>query len=652
MISLSNIHLQYSHQVIFDGVSAQFTPRDRVAIVGSNGKGKSTLMKMITGDVFPDKGEIHKAKGIEIGYLSQDFAQSPGDLSVIDEVLTAFHSVLSLEEDLRKAERLIEDYSRQNHPDLEDALAHYGNLQHKFEVGDGFTAKARAEEILGGLGFKSEDFHRPVSQFSGGWRMRIAITKLLCASPDYLLLDEPTNHLDLETLEWLENYLKSYEGALILISHDRYFLDQLAARVLEIEFGKITEYSGNYSFYEEEKVKREEILKAQYANQQAKLAQLNRFVERFRYKATKSRQVQSRIKLISKMDKVELGQKEKTIHFEFPEAPRSGRIVLEGKKLGKAFGENLLFSGVDFIMERGEKVALAGVNGSGKSTFVKMILGKEAPTGGELVIGSNVSVGYYAQHQVEELNLTASIYDEVLEASPPEFRVKVRTLLGSFLFEGDDVFKRIGVLSGGEKARVALAKLLVRAHNLIILDEPTNHLDMESKDLLIEALQDFDGNLLIISHDRYFLDQITSKVYFLDHQTIKPYLETYSDFYERVWKKRQAEVKSLQSPKTEKKDSALAAGFKSKEMKRQEAEERQKRHVLLKDVKKEFQALEKTISDREKQVRDLEADMASEGFMKKSTHDMMQASKKYDDLKASLEPLYQKWEKLAAQLEE
>ncbi|MCA0445622.1 MAG: ABC-F family ATP-binding cassette domain-containing protein [Bacteroidetes bacterium] len=650
MISLSNIHLQYNHQVIFEGVSAQFTVRDRVAIVGANGKGKSTLMKMITGEILPDKGEVHKAKGVEIGYLSQDFAQSPGDLSVIDEVLTAFGSVMSLEDELRKTELLIEEYSATNNPDLADILNHYGNLQHKYEVADGFTAKTRAEEILSGLGFKTSDFTRPVSQFSGGWRMRIAITKLLCASPDYLLLDEPTNHLDLETLEWLESYLKSYEGALIIISHDRFFLDQIVNRVLEIEFGKITEYAGNYTFYEEDKVKREEILKAQYANQQAKLTQLNRFVERFRYKASKSRQVQSRIKLMDKMDRVELGSKEKSIHFDFPEAPRSGRIVLEGRDLAKAFGENHLFDHLNFILERGEKVALAGVNGSGKSTLVKMILGKEPKTRGDLIIGSNVSVGYYAQHQVEELNLQSTIYDEVLEAAPAEFRTRVRTLLGCFLFEGDDAFKRIEVLSGGEKARVALAKLLVRAHNLIIMDEPTNHLDMESKDLLIEALMDFDGSLLIISHDRYFLDQITSKVFFLDNKQIKVYVDPYSEFYERVWKKRQAEVKAESSKKSDKKDQN--SGFKSKEMKRQEAEERQKKHESLKGVKKEFSTLEKQIAEKEKQIKEIEAEMASESFLKKNTQELLKSSKKYDALKSELPPLYKKWEKLAAQLEE
>ncbi|NUQ82172.1 MAG: ABC-F family ATP-binding cassette domain-containing protein [Bacteroidetes bacterium] len=650
MITLSGIKLQFHHQVVFDGVSTQINVKDRIAIVGANGRGKSTLMKIILGEVQPDSGEVHRAKNIELGYLAQDFSVEAGDRSLLDSVLDAFQSVLSIEGQLRELEHEIARLSAAGDPDLDDVLHHYGTLQQRFEQSDGFTLKSRAESILMGLGFSVADFSRPVREFSGGWRMRMAMARLLCAEPDYLLLDEPTNHLDLETLDWLENHLKSYSGALILVSHDRTFLDAIVGRVLELDNGKLTEYAGNYTAYEAQKVAREEQLMAQYANQQRQLAQLNRFIERFRFKASKARQVQSRIKQVEKIDKIQLASGEKRIHFEFPEAPRSGRTVVEGKHLGKRFGSNCLFENADLMVERGDRVALAGLNGSGKSTLVKMILGRETVTEGELKIGSQVKVGFYAQHQVEELNLRNTIIDEVLAESPAAFRPKVRNLLGCFLFEGDDVFKNIGVLSGGEKARVALAKLLVNQHNLIIMDEPTNHLDMESKELLMEALQDFDGTLIIISHDRYFLDQVCNKVVFIHNKVMKTYMDGYLDFYERVWKpaisqpvEKTAREEKVVSPST-------TAGYKTKEQKRLEAEERAKRSAGERGHREAIRKVEVQIEKAEKQMKELEAEMASPGFTKKTTREMMDHSKQYDDLQKTIARLYVDWEKLSASM--
>lgn len=660
MITFSNIHLNFSHQTIYDGISNQFTIKDRVAIVGANGKGKSTLLKLLIGQINPDKGSIHKAKEIEIGYLPQDFSSDPGPLSVIDETMKAFESVLELGKKIAEMEKQIEEYSHSGHPDLDDILNHYGHLVSKFELSDGFKAKSKAEEILLGLGFQVKELDLPVRNFSGGWRMRIALAKLLLSEPDYLFLDEPTNHLDLESVEWLENYLKNYDGAIVMISHDRVFLDNLVKRVLEIEFGKLTEYSGNYTAYEEEKVKREEILRAQFANQQAKLAQLNRFVERFRYKASKSRQVQSRIKLMDKMDLVEIGSKEKSIRFGFPPPPRSGRIVVEAKDISKSFGDKVLFQHGNFVIERGQKIALAGLNGSGKSSLVKMILGRYPADTGDLKIGSNVSIGYYAQHQLDELNPKNEIYTEVLNEAPTaEMRSHVRTLLGSFLFEGDDVFKRIDVLSGGEKARVALAKLLIKSNNLLIMDEPTNHLDMESKDILIDALQDFDGTIIIISHDRYFLDQVTNKVLYIHHKEIKEYLDSYSSFYESIWKNReenQKKLSSLDAPIQAK--SNTASGPKTKEQKRLEAEARQAKSDQSKKqpqvntfkLKEELKAIEKQISTKENFIAQTENQIADPTFYKTGGNEVNKKLGELESAKKDLQKLYEKWEELSMKI--
>ncbi len=674
MITFSNIHLNFSHQTVFEGISSQVGVKDRVAIVGANGKGKSTLLKMLIGQVLPDKGTIHKAKEIEIGYLPQDFSADPGPLSVIDETMKAFESVLELAKKITEMEKQIEEYSHSGHPDLDDLLNHYGHLVSKYELADGFKAKSKAEEILLGLGFRVKELDQPVRNFSGGWRMRIALAKLLLSEPDYLFLDEPTNHLDLESVEWLEAYLKNYDGALVMISHDRYFLDNLVKRVLEIEFGKLTEYSGNYSAYEEEKAKREEILRAQYANQQAKLAQLNRFVERFRYKASKAKQVQSRVKLMDKIEMIDLGSKEKSIKFGFPPPPRSGRIVVDVKDLKKSFGDKLLFDNANFVIERGEKIALAGLNGSGKSTLIKMFLGRQPADSGELRIGSNVTIGYYAQHQLDELNPDNEIYEEVLNEAPAALRPHVRTLLGSFLFEGDDVFKRIHVLSGGEKARVALAKLLIKSNNLLIMDEPTNHLDMESKDILIDALQDFEGTIIIISHDRYFLDQVTNKVLYIHNKEIKEYLDTYSSFYETIWKNREDHLKkSIAQEKADKKaanqaENKQTSGPKSKEQKRLEAEARSKKspepvkhnsshgHSNSKpqaqkhDAKKELAEVEKLVESKEKTMKELENKIADPNFYKNNPKEATAKMNEYEVVKKELQVLYKKWEVLTEQV--
>lgn len=650
MISLSNIHLNFSQQTIFEGLSVQFTVKDRVAIVGPNGTGKTTLLRLITGEMEPGKGEVHKAKHVQIGYLSQDFSSLPIETPAIDEVLNAFPDLKTMEADLAKMEREIEIMSMANDPDLEDILHSYGHIQHQYSQLDGFTLRAKAGEILSGLGFTAEEMQKPVKIFSGGWRMRIALAKLLLKQPDYLLLDEPTNHLDLESLEWLENYLKNYDGAIIIISHDRFFLDELVKRVIELDNGKGVEYAGNYSFYETDKIKRQELLMAQYMNQQAKLAQLNQFIERFRYKASKAKQVQSRVKMLGKIDRIEVGSDRKSIKFFFPDPIRSGRNVVEGINVTKSFGNKLLFHPANFLIERGDKIALSGLNGSGKTTLVKMLLDREKPTEGTIRLGTNVSVGYFAQHQIEELNLKNTVYDEVLNEAPEDVRNKVRTILGSFLFENDDVFKRIGVLSGGEKARVALAKLLVRKHNFIVMDEPTNHLDIESKDLLIEALDEFSGTLLVISHDRYFLDQITNKTIFIHNQEIKEYLYPFSEFYERVWKVQTMVEKPMPVKKVET-ESKPSSGYKSKEQKRLEAEERRLKNDKVKGVRDDLHKTEKRIAEIEKTIVELDKILGSAEFYNKSFAETRRTMDEHEKLKNELDKLYKKWTDLSAIVE-
>ncbi|TAE29985.1 MAG: ATP-binding cassette domain-containing protein [Candidatus Kapaibacterium sp.] len=547
MLTVSSLSIQFGGTFLFDDVSFMIQPRDRVGLVGKNGAGKSTLMKILAGLQEPEEGKVHRSNGLTIGYLPQDGITQAGR-TVYDEAITAFAEALALEERIhaladeltRRTDSDSEAYTKLIH-ELSDANDHFARL-------DGFQTRGQVERILIGLGFTQQDLERLTDEFSGGWQMRIELAKILLRKPDYILLDEPTNHLDIESLTWLEDFLQNYDGAVVMISHDRAFLDAITRRTLEISLAEIHDYPASYSRYVEMRQERREQQMAAYKNQQKQIADTEKFIERFRYKATKAVQVQSRIKQLDKVERIEIDEEDTaSVHFRFPEAPRSGRVVFEAENVVKKYGENeeekTILRGVNFAIERGEKVAFVGKNGEGKSTFSKILMGKESAEG-QVIIGHNVSIGYYAQHQAEMLDPNATVLDIIDRAATGEMRTKIRDLLGAFLFSGEAVEKKVKVLSGGEKSRLALAKLLLEPVNALILDEPTNHLDMRSKDVLKKALLDYNGSVIVVSHDRDFLQGLTNKVV----EFRGGYLKEYDgDIYEFLRLKNLDSLKELEA---------------------------------------------------------------------------------------------------------
>ena len=528
MLSLDHISVQFGGRYLFDDLSLMVGPHDRIGLVGSNGAGKTTLLKIIASLSQAESGTVSKAHYVTAGYLPQDGVTAIGK-TLYKEVETAFENILLVQQELEEAHALLSTQDTASQEYME-TLEIYGELQHKLEDLDAFRMQSKIERVLMGLGFSVPDLERQTDEFSGGWQMRIELAKLLLKEPSVLLLDEPTNHLDIESLQWLEEYLHQYNGAIILVSHDRAFLDSITARTFALSLGKMEEYAGNYSFYEKERVIRKELVMNAYKNQQQQLKQTQQFVDRFRYKATKARQVQSRIKQMEKLDLIEIEDEEQEIHFHFPQPQPSGRVVMELKNLQKSYGTHKVFAGLNYIIERGDRIAVVGVNGAGKSTFSRIVAGVEPFNGGERVPGYNTIVSYFAQHQAEELDMSKEVLQIVDEVATGEVRTKLRTILGSFLFRGDDVFKKVKVLSGGEKSRLALSKMLLLPSNFLIMDEPTNHLDMRSKKVLQEALAEFNGTYLIVSHDRAFLDPIVNKVLEFSHGGIRTFLGNVSDY--------------------------------------------------------------------------------------------------------------------------
>ncbi|MBI3005355.1 MAG: ABC-F family ATP-binding cassette domain-containing protein, partial [Ignavibacteriales bacterium] len=525
---MEHITLHYGERALFDDVSCLIGPHDRIGLVGSNGSGKTTLLKIMAGLQQADNGRIEKAKVVTAGYLPQDGISTKGR-TLYREAETAFEQALKIQSDLDEIHESLNTLNPSD-PSYGEIIEIMGELQHKLEDLDVYRMKAKIERILMGLGFLVNDFQRQTEEFSGGWQMRIALAKLLLQEPSLLLLDEPTNHLDLDTLQWLENYLREYNGAVILVSHDRAFLDNLCRRTFALSRGELQEFSGNYSFYEKEKEVRKTLLLNAQKNQQKQLKHTQEFIDRFRYKASKARQVQSRIKQLDKVEIIEVDNEEEQIHFRFPPPVASGRVVLELKSISKSYGENKVFSDVHYKIERGDRIAVVGVNGAGKSTFSRIIAGVEPFDAGERVLGHNVTHSYFAQDQAEELDASREVIEVLDEVAAGEVRKRLRAILGSFLFHGDDVFKEISMLSGGEKSRVALARMLLQPANFLIMDEPTNHLDMRSKKVLQSALHHFEGTYLIVSHDRAFLKPIVNKVMEFRHGEIKTYLGPLEDY--------------------------------------------------------------------------------------------------------------------------
>lgn len=642
MIAGVNISLQFGSRILLSDVSFRIGPRDRIGLVGSNGAGKTTLLKVLVGAMVPDKGEVNKAKYVTVGYLQQEGMTAAGR-SLFHEAQSVFDDILATQARLEDVHRRMAESTDHESNEFRELLDVYGELQHKVEASDAFRMEGDIERVLCGLGFREEDFERDTGEFSGGWQMRIALAKLLLMQPSLLLLDEPTNHLDLDSLEWLEEYLQAYEGAVMIVSHDRRFLDTMTRKTYELSLGNLTEYAGNYSAYQEQRAERLEQQIAAFENQQANIRQTERFIERFRYKATKARQVQSRIKMLERMELIQLEDQEGVIDFSFPPAPSSGKVVMELTDLWKSYGNTSVFRGASLDIYRGDRMAFVGVNGAGKSTLSRIIAGVESFDGGERTLGHNVIISYFAQHQAEELNPNDDALETVERVATGETRRQLRTLLGCFLFHGDDVFKQVKVLSGGEKSRLAMAKMLLLPANLLVMDEPTNHLDMRSKGVLQDALQDFEGSFVIVSHDRDFLDPIVNKVVEFSHGGIKVYPGTLSDYLT----KKKNERASLRAEPEEK---PLTTTFTDKERKRIEAEFRQERYRLTRPVQEKIEKVEEIIEALEEEKAQIERKMADPDFYKEG--DRVKAiSGRYAEVQQLLNAEYFRWGELTKRLD-
>jgi len=639
MIQLSSAGKRYGHKLLFEGVDWLITPKDRIGLVGANGTGKSTLLKVLGGLETLDYGSISIAKGISAGYLPQDGLTLSGR-TVFAECMSVFSKLRAMEEEM---EQLTASMSELDHASAEYAQVadRYQRVEHEFQARDGYAIEAQVGSVLTGLGFRKDDWDRQTDEFSGGWQMRIALAKLLLQKPNLLLLDEPTNHLDLEARNWLEEYLTEYPYAFVLISHDRYFLDVTVNKIVEIWNKRIHFYAGNYDKYEEQKTQRREQLEAAYRNQRERIEQLEVFINRFRYQATKAKQVQSRIKELEKMDRIELPEEEKTIHFSFPQPKASGRIVAEFAGIAKSYGEKEVFRDVSFMIERGDRIALVGVNGAGKSTLIKLLAGKEPPSAGEYRLGHNVQADYFAQDQYKELDQDARIFDDLAELSPRSTQTELRSLLGCFLFSADEVFKRIGVLSGGERNRYALLRMLLHPANFLLLDEPTNHLDMRAKDVLLEALSKYTGTVVFVSHDRYFIDKLATRVFEIGDGRVEVYPGNYEDYR---WRKgggaarlQEAVAAAPAAVQPVNGNGAAPAESKSKRLnpiKRKQMEDR------VRELEQEITRMEAAI---------VECESALQTFV--SANETQRLTREIEDHRRALHASIKEWEELGQALE-
>lgn len=643
MLQLDSISLWFGERPLFREISATINPGERIGLVGPNGAGKSTLLKIIKGVQRADDGLIKMSKSATIGYLPQDGVEPDPALSVLEEVEQAFQDILKLREKHQNIQQQMERLDSGSQ-EYQQAVERFGQLQHQLEDSGSYTLRTEVERILTGLGFKDTDFSRSTTEFSGGWLMRIALGKLLLQKPTYLLLDEPTNHLDIESLQWIESFLKSYEGAVIIVSHDKAFLNTVTTRTLALNRGDLLDYAGNFSFYEKKYAQEQDLLKKQFENQQKEIKQTREFIDRFRYKATKARQVQSRIKQLEKMEQIHIDENQEEISFSFPPPERSGQTVIRVEDLEKRYGDHTVFDGINYELERGDKIAVVGPNGAGKSTFIRILAGIENYQDGKVETGHNVTAGYFAQHQADELNPQNTLLEEMKTTGTGDSETRLRTILGCFLFTNDDVFKRIGVLSGGEKSRVALAKMLLNPGNFLIFDEPTNHLDMQSKQILQQALQQFQGALMIVSHDRDFLDPIVNKTLEVQPGYIKTWLGNVSYYLDRKAQDL------LNEPQTATEKSEEAPTLSRKEQRRLEAEKRNALFKKIGPLQKRLEKTEKEIERKEVRKEEIEKLMADSEFYDDSER-VKEVSLEYEALKTDLAELLNKWEELAGRIE-
>ena len=539
MITLSNVSKQYGSRVLYDGASFQINPSDRIGLVGLNGAGKTTLFRLILGEEAPDKGAVTRPTKTKLAYFSQNVAEMAGR-TALEEVRSAAADLIQLREELTSIEKALEDSATSPLPEqqMNRLLERYGEAQEEFQERGGYELESRAKEILTGLGIQPDEHSRMVDHFSGGWKMRIQLAKILIQTPDVLLLDEPTNHLDLESIVWLEEWLKNFKGAIVMTSHDREFMNRLVSRVVEISFGKVSVYSGNYDFYERESQVRKEQQLAAHRRQQDMLAKEEEFIARFAARASHAAQVQSRVKKLEKIERVEIPPEEQAMNFSWPSPQRGGEEVVKFEGLGKTWfredgKKTAVFSGASALIKRGDRVAVVGINGAGKSTLLKIIAGQTEPTEGRCSVGPSIQIGYFSQNSLDVLNPKKTLFEEVHDRLPNASIGFVRNLLGAFKFSGEEVEKRISVLSGGEKSRLLLAVLLTQAPNCIVLDEPTNHLDIKSREVLLEALVQFPGTVIMVSHDRFFLRKVATRVFEVDQHRVLTFDMTYDEYQER-----------------------------------------------------------------------------------------------------------------------
>ncbi len=623
MIDITNLSYFLGDRALYDEASLFIGPKDKIGLIGLNGTGKSTLLKMMVGDIQPTSGKIQKSKDTTIGFLNQDLLSFQTEDSILSVAMTAFASTMEIQKQIDKTIKEMEENYRD---ELVDKLT---KLQERFEAQEGYTLQSRAEEILEGIGFKTADLSRPLSEFSGGWRMRVMLAKLLLEKPSLLMLDEPTNHLDLPSIQWIENYLQSYEGAYIIVSHDREFLNRSVNKIVEVTQADLHVYPGDYDNYVKEKELRNELQQNAFENQQKKIKEAERFIERFKAKATKASQAQSKMKMLEKMDRVsEVVSENAQVNFRFNFKTKSGRHVKRLEDISKAYGDLKILDHSSIGIERGDKIALIGANGKGKSTLLRIIAGTETHEG-KVQTGHNVINSFYAQHQLESLDVQNDLLEELKLAGTGKTEQELRSVLGCFLFSDDEVFKRIKVLSGGEKSRVALAKTLISEANFLLLDEPTNHLDMLSVSILVQALQQYEGTFLVVSHDRHFISQVANKIWYIEDQEVKEYPGTYEEF-DWWWEKNKKNVSAepKEGKTTPKKEN-------TKVRNNQEEQE----------AAKEIKNIEQQIDQLEKAIQHLENQMADPKVYENAS-ELEKVNTEYASKKKQLEDLMEKWEEL------
>ena len=655
MISLDNLTVSYGGWTLFDNISFLINPKDRIGLVGRNGAGKTTLLRIITGEQQPTSGHVTLNGECTIGYLPQTMRVAD-TTTLAEETAKAFDEVLRLEAEIASLTREIAERTDYESAGYEQLLHRLNDAQDHYHILGGDTREADIEKTLLGLGFKRTDFGRATSEFSGGWRMRIELAKLLLRRPSIFLLDEPTNHLDIESIQWLEEYLKNYNGAVLLISHDRAFLDNVTNRTVELSLGKVTDYKVSYSKYVVLRAERRAQQMAAYENQQRMIEKTEEFIEKFRYKPTKSNQVQSRIKQLERLERLEIEEEDlSTLNIKFPPAPRSGQIVAEINEAGMSFGTKHVFSGANFIIEKGDKIALVGRNGEGKTTLARMLIGQLTPTEGSVRLGANVNIGYYAQNQDDLMDGEFTVYDTLDRVAVGDIRTRLRDILGAFLFRGEDIDKKVKVLSGGERARLAMARMMLEPRNLLILDEPTNHMDMRSKDILKSAIMKYDGTVVVVSHDREFLDGMVQKVYEFRDGGVKEYLGGIYYFLEKrkleslqEIERRDALAKPAANPAANpaaKSAAQPAANRDAAASGKLTYEQRKEQEKQLRKLRRAVETVEAELAEIEKQIAAYDAKFAAATEYNEADY------KAYNDLKARYDHQMHEWEKASYELE-